>query len=154
MKKIITFFIICISMFTVIYAHSGKTDNNGGHYDDSTGEYHYHHGHSAHQHQNGICPYETSSNNEEVEEVSTDTELKISSDDNISEIDNLKAEIEKLKEQIAAKQSSIGKQSSEILEKNNEIEQLKNDKETLHFIYWLVIICMTITIWCLVKEHK
>ena len=32
------------------YAHSGGTDSNGGHYNRSTGEYHYHHGYSAHQH--------------------------------------------------------------------------------------------------------
>ena len=43
-------------MFTL--AHSGGTDSNGGHYDRSTGEYHYHHGYPAHQHINGVCPYE------------------------------------------------------------------------------------------------
>ena len=41
-----------------ISAHSGKTDSRGGHYDSSTGEYHYHHGYSAHQHTNGKCPYD------------------------------------------------------------------------------------------------
>lgn len=38
-------------------AHKGRTDANGGHYDHSTGEYHYHHGYPAHQHINGACPY-------------------------------------------------------------------------------------------------
>ena len=44
-------------------AHSGGTDSKGGHYDWSTGEYHYHHGYSAHQHYDmdgdGVidCPY-------------------------------------------------------------------------------------------------
>ena len=38
-------------------AHSGKTDANGGHWDHSIGEYHYHHGYEAHQHINGRCPY-------------------------------------------------------------------------------------------------
>lgn len=38
-------------------AHSGRTDKNGGHYDRSTGDYHYHHGYPAHQHPGGICPY-------------------------------------------------------------------------------------------------
>ena len=48
-------------MFVVIgFAHSGDTDNNGGHYNRSTGEYHYHHGEPAHQHNNGECPYESS----------------------------------------------------------------------------------------------
>ena len=38
-------------------AHSGRTDGKGGHYNRSTGEYHYHHGYPAHDHENGICPY-------------------------------------------------------------------------------------------------
>lgn len=38
-------------------AHSGKTDASGGHYDHSTGEYHYHHGYPAHSHVGG-CPYD------------------------------------------------------------------------------------------------
>ena len=45
-------------------AHSGGTDSNGGHYDHSTGEYHYHHGRPAHNHYDidgdgyRDCPYE------------------------------------------------------------------------------------------------
>lgn len=40
------------------YAHSGRTDSSGGHYNHTTGEYHYHHGYPAHQHPNGVCPYD------------------------------------------------------------------------------------------------
>ena len=47
-------FVTCI----VAVAHSGRTDANGGHWNRSTGEYHYHHGYSAHDHPNGVCPYE------------------------------------------------------------------------------------------------
>lgn len=48
----------------VASAHSGKTDGSGGHTDHSTGEYHYHHGYSAHSHYDmdgdGVkgCPYD------------------------------------------------------------------------------------------------
>ena len=57
-KKIIN--IICCAMLciTCASAHPGHTDAAGGHWDSSTGEYHYHHGYPAHQHENGICPYE------------------------------------------------------------------------------------------------
>lgn len=41
----------------ISYAHPGRTDANGGHYNRSTGEYHYHHGYPEHQHIDGICPY-------------------------------------------------------------------------------------------------
>ena len=40
------------------FAHSGRTDSDGGHNDNINGGYHYHHGYSAHQHPNGECPYE------------------------------------------------------------------------------------------------
>ncbi|MGN1418496.1 MAG: YHYH domain-containing protein [Acutalibacteraceae bacterium] len=45
-------------MFLITSAHPGRTDGNGGHYDRDTGKYHYHHGYPAHQHTNGICPYD------------------------------------------------------------------------------------------------
>ena len=40
----------CILLTLPVAAHSGRTDSNGGHYDHSTGEYHYHHGYPAHDH--------------------------------------------------------------------------------------------------------
>lgn len=61
MKKVLCIItaIICILSFTVLcFAHSGRTDSNGGHYDSSSEEYHYHHGYPAHQHTNGNCPYD------------------------------------------------------------------------------------------------
>lgn len=62
-KKILTIALISVIIFSICFsafAHSGRTDSNGGHYNRSTGEYHYHHGYSAHQHTNGDCPYESS----------------------------------------------------------------------------------------------
>ena len=53
--------ITCILVFflcTISYAHPGGTDENGGHYVKETGEYHFHHGYEAHQHINGVCPYD------------------------------------------------------------------------------------------------
>ena len=54
---IIAVLLILIASLVPAFAHSGKTDSSGGHYDSSTGEYHYHHGYSAHSHPNGECPY-------------------------------------------------------------------------------------------------
>ena len=54
-------FLFTFQFFTVpAIAHPGDTDENGGHYDQDTGEYHYHHGYPAHQHRGGKCPYENS----------------------------------------------------------------------------------------------
>lgn len=62
MKRILNLTITIALLFaaffyTTVLAHSGGTDANGGHYDRTTGEYHYHHGYPAHQHEGGVCPY-------------------------------------------------------------------------------------------------
>lgn len=64
-KRLLAFLLAFLLLLSpTVLAHSGKTDANGGHYDRSTGEYHYHHGYPAHQHydmdSDGIidCPYD------------------------------------------------------------------------------------------------
>ena len=56
-KKVAIFLLLLILLCIQAAAHSGGTDENGGHIDHSTGEYHYHHGYPAHQHDGGVCPY-------------------------------------------------------------------------------------------------
>ena len=60
MKTKIIFVLVSVLFvfMSVAYAHSGRTDSSGGHYNRQTGTYHYHHGYSAHDHENGICPYD------------------------------------------------------------------------------------------------
>ena len=77
--KMLLVLTIFLSLSAVAYAHSGKTDNNGGHIDHSTGQYHYHHGYSAHQHRDLDgdgdldCPYsfndKTDSSNSKTEKT-------------------------------------------------------------------------------------
>ena len=61
MKRAIKGLVVVLASVAVL--HSGKTDSLGGHFNHSTGEYHYHHGYSAHDHYDmdgdGIvdCPY-------------------------------------------------------------------------------------------------
>ena len=56
--KITIVSLLCVALFLSVFAHSGNTDSNGGHYNRQTGEYHFHHGEPEHQHSNGDCPYE------------------------------------------------------------------------------------------------
>lgn len=57
---------VCLFSLLVVtvFAHPGRTDSKGGHTNHSTGEYHYHHGYSAHDHYdmdgdgNVDCPYD------------------------------------------------------------------------------------------------
>ena len=60
MKFIITV-ILSILFLLSASAHGGRTDKQGGHHDRKNGGYHYHHGMSAHQHPNGLCPYDKNS---------------------------------------------------------------------------------------------
>lgn len=78
-------FVSVIILPITAFAHKGKTDAYGGHYDRSTGEYHYHHGFDEHQHYDingdGIpdCPYDyedwTNHNSGSSEYSSTYTSL-------------------------------------------------------------------------------
>lgn len=74
MKKVFKTSLILISIVIIIsgscvavFAHPGKTDSDGGHFDRSIGEYHYHHGYPAHQHENGTCPYDFDNNEKSTE---------------------------------------------------------------------------------------
>lgn len=64
MKKRLIRLLIAVAIISIMpisflcSAHPGRTDSDGGHYDRSTGKYHYHHGYPAHQHTNGECPYD------------------------------------------------------------------------------------------------
>lgn len=58
MRKWLIVLIMVMLMTTPASAHPGRTDGSGGHYDRSTGDYHYHHGYGAHDHVDGVCPYD------------------------------------------------------------------------------------------------
>lgn len=88
-KKSITVLIVFLLMIcTTSYAHSGRTDSNGGHRDNQNksglGSYHYHcGGHPAHLHTNGVCPYSSSSSSSKkssskTKSSSTKTNTKVS----------------------------------------------------------------------------
>ena len=57
-KLLLAAAVIVLALFPAsALAHPGRTDKYGGHTDSSTGIYHYHHGHTAHLHEGGVCPY-------------------------------------------------------------------------------------------------
>lgn len=72
MKRILLLTIaacMAVSVTGSAFAHPGRTDSQGGHTDRDTGEYHFHHGYPAHQHEDrdgdGVkeyCPYNFSDN--------------------------------------------------------------------------------------------
>lgn len=84
MKKIISFsnkvikklmqspyiFCILLALFTFnAYSHSGRTDSNGGHWDRSTGTYHYHTGEYAGQQKSATQSSEQDTDEELIERI-------------------------------------------------------------------------------------
>ncbi len=82
LKVLLVLFITILSI-SVVFAHSGRTDSNGGHKDKNNvsglGPYHYHcGGYPAHLHPNGVCPYKTNSNSASGQAVSEPIDVKTS----------------------------------------------------------------------------
>ena len=69
-KVFVCFLFICISLATVltVFAHSGRTDANGGHWNHATGEYHYHSGKYAGKSNSSSNSSSSSSSNSKLEE--------------------------------------------------------------------------------------
>ena len=83
--KRLNFILCCILIITTFaYAHSGRTDSKGGHYNRSTGEYHYHHGYPAHSVCGVNCPYNNIDATKHKSSVSTKTTNSKSKNTNIN----------------------------------------------------------------------
>nr|DAW38655.1 MAG TPA: putative peptidoglycan binding domain protein [Caudoviricetes sp.] len=72
-NKLFTLFIL-VSLLA--FSHPGRTDANGGHYDRKNGTYHYHHGYPAHDHPNGVCPYESPKSTKSNNKTMSKAEIK------------------------------------------------------------------------------
>lgn len=71
MRKYKKFYILILIIYMLIipintFAHSGRTDSNGGHWDRSTGTYHYHNGTSVQQNSGGSYQYNNSSDSNKI----------------------------------------------------------------------------------------
>ena len=118
-KKAAAFIIAVISVSVICssaFAHSGRTDENGGHYDYSTGEYHYHNGGSEKYYaEDSDC----SESDEYEERIKRAYEL---------------AEIYRRREANQPKtESNIGKTRSEIIdnEANKKVKEYNERKQEL-----------------------
>lgn len=163
MKKIGLFVIIFVFIsFPFAYAHSGRTDSNGGHYDRSVGEYHYHHGYSAHQHINGVCPYEdnyTYSFSDDAKETfeftNNDSELLADLSKEYQKLEDenyaLKEELNEYKSQLEdANVNSIQELVDSIEKKDNKI----SNYNTLLIIMGIIIFVLSINLYADRKDLK
>lgn len=84
MKNLLSIMMICTMATSTAFAHSGRTDANGGHRDNKNvsglGYYHYHcGGYPAHLHPGGVCPYKsnTSSSSASQKSASSTVSAKV-----------------------------------------------------------------------------
>ena len=77
-RRIALLILVPVLLCSAALSHSGRTDSKGGHWNRSTGEYHYHHGYGPHQHTNGICPYDYKDKTASSSSKSTTSDAKAS----------------------------------------------------------------------------
>ena len=127
-KKIVTIVLICvfsIAICNITFAHSGKTDSNGGHKDNKNksglGSYHYHcGGYPAHLHTNGVCPYSSNSSTAANKNSKTTSKTSSSSTSSNSSANS--------KSSISSNSSTSSKSSSSVSSKSNSSTNSKSNQ--------------------------
>ncbi len=137
-KKLVLFLMIFLAIANnYSLAHSGRIDGYGGHYNRSTGTYHYHNGSYSGEF---TAPVEEGGTRIDNSNEQND-ELTVNRNDT-SKIDSIL--LENARDEIDRKTESIQKLNNEINEQKKEIQSLKEDKKWLHIIYITIIIIMLI----------
>lgn len=136
-KIVLTILVIILGMQPYSLAHKGRTDSYGGHYDRSTGTYHYHNGSYSGEF---TAPVEEGGTRIDNSNEQND-KLTVNRNDT-SNIDSIL--LENARDEINRKTESIQELNNKINEQEKEIQSLKEDKRWLHIIYIAIIIVMLI----------
>lgn len=138
-KIVLIILVIILGMQPYSLAHKGRTDGYGGHYNRSTGTYHYHDGSYSGEY---TAPVEEGG--VRIDEAAKDEyELTVNKNDTrdfnaiIDENDRLKTEIE-------AKRNSLSEAQEKIKEQETRITELEDSKIWIHIIYISIIIIILI----------
>ena len=145
---------LCLLQFLHLFLLiAGRTDSNGGH-NSSTG-YHYHHGYPAHQHTNGLCPYENTSNINSGS-ISSNTNYHVINNDSqlLAELQekyqSLEDENYDLKDKLDEYEYSLEEYGyNSIEEMGKEINSLNgkiNNMYSAIFLIGLIVLCITYNI--------
>lgn len=146
-KKIfLSFCIILIFTINLSMAHKGRTDGYGGHYNHSTGYYHYHSGQYANT---GDYTAPIEEGGIKVEEKSTEENYRgLIVNNNTTEDTGLKEENNQLKNELQTINSkiynmnaiSINDVENTLNEQQNKIESLENDKTNMWVTFIILLI--------------
>lgn len=163
MKRILIMFLCIISFSSVIYAHKGRTDSYGGHYNRSEGTYHYHSGQYA-----GTGAYTkpveeggtkigsnySQTSNEDVI-IGTEEDGEDILREYTSQIEELQSELtgkDEIIRDLKAKLEDGNSEDKQIVEeKEKKIDELKEQQNTM---FWYYIIFYLISIFIAYRVGK
>lgn len=131
-KKFFILLLVILNISLVSFAHSGRTDANGGHYDRSTGEYHYHN--------SGYSDVEDS--------------ILWSPSDALEENQELREEIERLEEINEELNCEITELQEQEEQQKNEIKKAKTEKSNTISISFFIVIITAVFFYNLGEKSK
>ncbi len=138
-KKVLIIMSLILLINTFSLAHSGRTDAYGGHYNHSTGTYHYHSSYYSGEYtgpvEEGGVKVDDVKKTEDIPKVNTNDTRDI----NQIIIDN-----NNLKKELESKRNSITNMNNKINEQKEEINELKDSKRLIHIVYLVIILIMLI----------
>lgn len=139
-KKLVLFLMIFLAIANnYSLAHSGRTDEYGGHYNRSTGTYHYHDGSYSGEY---TAPVEEGG--VRIDEVADDEEELTVNKNDTRDINSIIDENDRLKTEVEAKRNSLTEAQEKIKEQEEQITELEDSKIWIHIIYIVIIILMLI----------
>ena len=129
-KKVLILFIVIISITTVSFAHSGRTDGYGGHYNSSNGTYHYHNGKS------GIYTGPLEEGGKLVNNKGNDDDIVVNeNDDSKEECKQKQNYIDDLKEVVQQERETISQTNTKLHEMGvnsiDELQEIISRKDTV-----------------------
>ena len=138
-KKVLTFtisFVLCLSICGLAFAHSGRLDENGGHWDHSTGTYHYHTGENAGKKQSSSNSYDYYYDEDDEKDLNYNNII----DDLLNQLDEKDNEINKLNNELNDSEDKL------------EEEQEKSKKKYLAVIVVLTALTVTFLYFFIIKS--
>ncbi len=141
-RRVLTFtisLVLCLSICGLAFAHSGRLDANGGHWDHSTGTYHYHTGENAGKSQSSSDSYD------------------YYYDEDDDEDNYYSGDINKLQQEINSKISEISEKNGEIYKLDKQLTEERENQSKQKKIYITVIAllcCLIAILICIIIYNK
>jgi len=130
---------IMLLINTFSLAHSGRTDAYGGHYNHSTGTYHYHSGSYSGEYTGPV-----EEGGVKIDDVKETEDIPKVNMNDTRDINQIIIDNNNLKKELESKRNSITNMNNKINEQKEEINELKDSERFIHIVYLVIILIMLI----------